>query len=547
MSGLCGTSTAHSLHAAADLGHVRNRLVAADRPELTRTCARVSDHRGMHIFVSYSHRDRPWAEWIAWQLEQAHFDVIIQAWDFRAGTNFVLNMQAAVQAADRTLLVVSPDYLKSAFAAPEWAAGFALDPGGMEGRLLPVRVRECRPPGLLAQLVYVDLVGLKPEAAREKLLNAVQGHRLKPDLPPLFPIDSSALGSLEPDGGDAAPLNSVGVDVGWYLSNAEPKSVDIFDVISAPLDPVAVNQRWDISRSTRVLVTLGVRRDGRPIELDLAGDGPCGVVLGPSGSGTSELLRVICMSLAVNYPPDRIRLHLIDFKGGGVWDAITELPHVTAVHSAWGDEHNAAILESLRSLLNLREAEEQRRRGDGNGIESASGGRAGLDVVLLDEVGYDWSLLDGLRQVQQRGRSLGICVIVAAQNLEAEVPFLRLSRFTIAMGWAGCDVVPSYWERFASSLRERKTTPFRTESAASPLPGRAMLVRSGSLVDMFQAAHTGHWEPDLENLDSLFYRNAALHKIVRAITDGWATRGRSSDPGTPPPSNPAWPQDSVHE
>jgi TIR domain len=42
------------------------------------------------FFISYNKADRAWAEWIAWQLEQAGYQTTNQAWDFRPGSNFVL-------------------------------------------------------------------------------------------------------------------------------------------------------------------------------------------------------------------------------------------------------------------------------------------------------------------------------------------------------------------------------------------------------------------------------------------------------------------------
>jgi hypothetical protein len=42
-----------------------------------------------NFFISYTGRDRQWAEWIAWQLEEAGYTLFIQAWDFRPGSNFV--------------------------------------------------------------------------------------------------------------------------------------------------------------------------------------------------------------------------------------------------------------------------------------------------------------------------------------------------------------------------------------------------------------------------------------------------------------------------
>src|SRR5512147_751226 len=79
------------------------------------------------FFVSYSGVDRAWAEWIAWVLEEAGYTVVLQAWDFRPGSNFVLEMRQAAAQAERTIAVFSPDFLASRFTAPEWAAAFARD------------------------------------------------------------------------------------------------------------------------------------------------------------------------------------------------------------------------------------------------------------------------------------------------------------------------------------------------------------------------------------------------------------------------------------
>ena len=54
------------------------------------------------FFISYTSADKSWAEWIAYVLEEAGIQVIIQAWDFRPGSNFVLEMQRAAAEADRT-------------------------------------------------------------------------------------------------------------------------------------------------------------------------------------------------------------------------------------------------------------------------------------------------------------------------------------------------------------------------------------------------------------------------------------------------------------
>jgi tetratricopeptide (TPR) repeat protein len=139
------------------------------------------------FFISYNKADREWAEWIAWQLEEAGYTTVLQAWDFRPGSNFVLEMQRASTEAQRTIAVLSPDYLAAPFTQPEWAAAFARDPTGEKGLLLPVRVRECDLKGLLPQIVYIDLVGLDETVAKERLLAGVGRGRVKPAVPPAFP------------------------------------------------------------------------------------------------------------------------------------------------------------------------------------------------------------------------------------------------------------------------------------------------------------------------------------------------------------------------
>jgi len=62
-------------------------------------------------FVSYTSADRPWAEWIAWELEQAGHSTIIQAWDMQPGSNFVLEIDNARRAAERTIAVLTPAFL----------------------------------------------------------------------------------------------------------------------------------------------------------------------------------------------------------------------------------------------------------------------------------------------------------------------------------------------------------------------------------------------------------------------------------------------------
>jgi WD40 repeat protein len=138
------------------------------------------------FFISYNKADRQMAEWIAWVLEEEGYTTILQAWDFRPGSNFILEMQRATSNTKRTLAVLSPDYLQALFTQPEWAAAFAKDPTGAKRTLVGVRVRRCELEGLLPQIVYIDLVGLEEADAQERLLSGVKEGRAKPATRPEF-------------------------------------------------------------------------------------------------------------------------------------------------------------------------------------------------------------------------------------------------------------------------------------------------------------------------------------------------------------------------
>lgn len=143
-----------------------------------------------NFFISYNKADRQWAEWIAWTLEEEGYTTKLQAWDFHSGCNFPIMMHNAADESERTILILSPDFLGSRFTAPEWAAAFVQDPTGEKGKLLPVKVRDCRPKGLLASISRIDLVGLDEEEAKRALITGVSLKRAKPESKPIYPIQS---------------------------------------------------------------------------------------------------------------------------------------------------------------------------------------------------------------------------------------------------------------------------------------------------------------------------------------------------------------------
>jgi hypothetical protein len=182
--------------------HDTNLAVQAVNGYRVEAVAAASEGAMKDFFISYNRKDKQWAEWIAWQLEEAGFSTVIQAWDFVG--NWVIKMDQAMRGTTRTIAVLSPDYVKAVYTQPEWANAFRLDPTGEKDLLIPVRVVAFDPEGTFAQLVYVDLVGAEEDAAVERLLKRVRGERGKPTTRPTFPLSQSA-GALHPPSPAAKP------------------------------------------------------------------------------------------------------------------------------------------------------------------------------------------------------------------------------------------------------------------------------------------------------------------------------------------------------
>jgi len=143
------------------------------------------------FFISYNSADKGWAEWIAWQLEEEGYETILQAWDFRPGYNFMIEMDEASRKTKQTIAVLSPDYFKSDYCKLEAFAALVEDPASKMGRLLTIRVREYEKKGLMQSIVYIDLLGLDEEAAKKALLAGIKSERAKPSTPPGFPASRS--------------------------------------------------------------------------------------------------------------------------------------------------------------------------------------------------------------------------------------------------------------------------------------------------------------------------------------------------------------------
>ncbi len=138
------------------------------------------------VFVSHAGRDRAWAEWVGWQLEQAGVSVVLDFWDWRAGDNFVVRMNHALGSCTSMVALCSETYFEPArWTSQEWTAAIAIAKDRPHF-LVPVRIDDAPVPPALRPLIAARLHGLPADQARAELIRALRPVG-RPAVEPRFP------------------------------------------------------------------------------------------------------------------------------------------------------------------------------------------------------------------------------------------------------------------------------------------------------------------------------------------------------------------------
>lgn len=281
-------------------------------------------------------------------------------------------------------------------------------------------------------------------------------------------------------------------DTGTPNGDAQvPTSARLLDLLALePPSAAGIATGWvSGGRSTRAVVGAGT--DG-PFTLDLSRDGPHGLVAGTTGSGKSELLQTLVSSLATANRPDEMTFVLVDYKGGSAFRECALLPHTVGMVTDLDTHLVERALVSLGAELRRRE---HRLAGVGAKDLEDYQARAGplptlprLVIVIDEFASLARELPDfvtGLVDVAQRGRSLGIHLLLATQRPSGVVsPEIR----------ANCTLRIALRVTDPAESMDVVDAPHAAHIAAAT-PGRAVVRLGPGSLAPFQAGRVGGRRP----------------------------------------------------
>ncbi|MGE2713177.1 type VII secretion protein EccCa [Mycolicibacterium litorale] len=195
-------------------------------------------------------------------------------------------------------------------------------------------------------------------------------------------------------------------------------------------------------RDEELRVPIGVTATGEPLYFDLkdeaeGGMGPHGLMIGMTGSGKSQTLMSILLSLLTTHSAERLNVIYADFKGEAGADIFRDFPQVIAVISNMAEKRSLAdrFADTLRGEVARREQllKETGRRVQGSAFNSVTEYEAAIaaghdlpPLPTLFVVADEFTLMladhpeyaDLFDYVARKGRSFRIHILFASQTLD---------------------------------------------------------------------------------------------------------------------------------
>ena len=127
------------------------------------------------VFISYSHKDRPFVERLAVGLKAKGLNLWYDQWELKIGDSLVDKINYGIKSQDFLITVLSKSSVKSEWVRRELNAALIKELQERRVVILPIVIEDCDIPPLLSDKVYADFRG-SYLSGLNKLLDAFPGH-----------------------------------------------------------------------------------------------------------------------------------------------------------------------------------------------------------------------------------------------------------------------------------------------------------------------------------------------------------------------------------
>ena len=327
--------------------------------------------------------------------------------------------------------------------------------------------------GTVVTPVVVDAISL------EETLSAVRA---------LAPVEDS--GAPVDDDSDLPRAVSLLMLTGTELARSEQAVIERWgesrSILTGPFAPDKPHLKPGSLRAI-----IGQSAQGT-FSVDLRADGPHALVGGTTGAGKSELLQAWILGMASAHSPQRVTFLLVDYKGGSAFRDCVQLPHTVGLVTDLSPHLVRRALASLSAELRYRERLlaqyhakdliELERRGEVEAPPSL--------IIIVDEfaalVQEVPEFVEGVVNVAQRGRSLGLHLILATQRPAGVIKDNLRANTNLRLALRMSDESDSH-----DVLGSAEAASFDPA-----LPGRAVSRSGPTRLTPFQTGYAGGWTSD---------------------------------------------------